>query len=251
MPTITHLYRYPIKGLSPESLERIPVKAFEMMPLDRCFALAHSTTEFDPAAPQHLSKTHFVMRMKNERLAALHTIYDDNSGLLQVFHNEKPQLQANLQTLEGRRAIENFFANYLGDEIPGTPKLVQAPGHRFSDVEPKVLSFLNLNSIRELEKKLGISIEPHRFRANIYFDEAPPWTELDWVGKDLTIGTAKMRGVKLITACGATHVNPQTAARDLEIPKLLINTYGHRHWGVYMQVIEDGELAVNDKFHCE
>ncbi|HIE03124.1 MAG TPA: MOSC domain-containing protein, partial [Thiotrichaceae bacterium] len=40
MPIITHLYRYPIKGLSPEPLQRVAVQAGEMMPLDRCFALA-------------------------------------------------------------------------------------------------------------------------------------------------------------------------------------------------------------------
>jgi uncharacterized protein YcbX len=248
MPTITHLYRYPIKGLSPEPLQRVAVQAGEMMPLDRCFALAHETTEFDPAAPEHLPKIKFLMLMKNERLGALHTFYDHSTHILQIYHNDKLLAKGDLQNVEGRQAIENFFADYLGDEIRGTPKLVQAPGHRFSDVNAKVLSCLNLNSLRELEKKRGIEIDPRRFRANIYFDDAPPWAELDWVGKELTLGTAKVRGLKMIKACAATNVNPQTAARDLEIPQTLLNTYGHPNWGIYMQVIQDGELAVNDEF---
>lgn len=248
MPTITHLYRYPIKGMSPEPLQRVSVQAFEMLPLDRCFALAHGTTEFDPAAPEHLPKINFLMLMKNERLAALHTFYDHSTNILHIYENEKPVTKGDLQTTEGRQAIENFFADYLGDEIRGTPKLVQAPFHRFSDVNAKVLSCINLNSLRELEKVMGTEIHPLRFRANVYFDEAPPWAELDWVGKELTLGTAKVRGFKVIKRCAATNVNPQTAARDLEIPQTLLKRYGHPNLGIYMQVIQDGEMAVNDEF---
>lgn len=248
MPTITHLYRYPIKGLSPEPLQRVAVQAGEMIPLDRCFALAHGTTDFDPTAPEHLPKINFLMLMKNERLAALHTLYDHSTNVLQIYHNEKLLAKGDLQSVEGQQAIENFFADYLGDEIRGTPKLVEAPGHRFSDVNAKVLSCINLNSLRELEKVMGTEIHPLRFRANVYFDEAPPWAELDWVGKELTLGTAKVRGFKVIQRCAATNVNPQTAARDLEIPQTLLKKYGHPNLGIYMQVIGDGEMAVLDEF---
>jgi uncharacterized protein YcbX len=56
-----------------------------------------------------------------------------------------------------------------------------------------------------------------------------------------------VRGFKLIERCAATNVNPQTAARDLQIPQSLIKTYGHRHLGIYVQVIENGEVALNDE----
>ncbi|EDN67644.1 conserved hypothetical protein [Beggiatoa sp. PS] len=111
-----------------------------MIPLDRCFALAHGTTEFDPNAPQHLKKTNFVMQMKNERLATLHTVYDHSTSTLLIYHDDKPVVTGNLQEIEGRQKIEQFFADYLGDEIRGEPKLVQAPEHNFSDVDMKVLS---------------------------------------------------------------------------------------------------------------
>lgn len=234
--------------MSPEPLERISVQAFEMLPLDRCFALAHGTTQFDPTAPEHLPKTNFLMLMKNERLAALQTCYDDSSHILQIYHNDKCLAKGDLQSIEGRQAIENFFADYLGNEIRGTPKLVQAPGHRFSDVNAKVLSCINLNSLRELEKVMGKEIHPLRFRANLYFDEEEPWAELDWVDQELTLGTAKVRGFKVIKRCAATNVNPETAARDLEIPQTLFKRYGHPNLGIYMQVIQEGELAVNDEF---
>ncbi len=251
MPTITHLYRYPIKGMSPEELQRVSLKTGETMPLDRCFALAHGTNHFNPDAPQHLPKTHFLMLMKNERLAALSTIYNDSTGILQIFQKEKQLVSGCLQESDGRKAIENFLAQYLGDEIRGIPKLVQAPKHSFSDVDAKVLSCINLASVRELEKVLGTTVHPLRFRANVYFDETPPWDELNWVGKEFILGTAKVRVFKPIQRCAATNVNPQTAERDLQIPSSLLKTFKHCYLGIYVQVIDDGEVAAGDRFVVE
>jgi len=245
MPTITHLYRYPVKGMSPETLQRVSLQAGEAITLDRRFALAHGTTEFNPDAPQHLHKTHFLMLMKNERLAALHTVYNDNTGILQIFQADKLQVSAPVQEIQGQQAIEKFFAEY--DEIQQAPQFVQAPGHTFSDVDAKVLSCINLATVRELEKVLGTTINPLRFRANVYFDGAAPWVELDWVDKELMLGTAKVRGMRLIQCCAAPNVNPQTAERDLQIPPAMINTYGHRYTGIYVQVIANGEVAVTDE----
>ncbi len=246
MPTITHLYRYPIKGMNPETLQRVSLRVGEAITLDRRFALAHETTEFNPDKPQHLSKTHFLMLMKNERLATLQAIYNDNTGLLKINRSGKLLVQANLQETEGRQRIENFFADYLGDEIRGIPKLVQARGHTFSDVDAKVLSCINLATVRDLEKVLGTKIHPLRFRANVYFEGAQPWEELNWIGKELTLGTAKVRGFKLTKRCAATNVNPQTAMRDLQIPETLLKTYGHRQLGVYVHVIKNGKVSINE-----
>jgi uncharacterized protein YcbX len=124
---------------------------------------------------------------------------------------------------------------------------VQAPGHTFSDVDAKVLSCINHATVRELESVLGTTIEPLRFRANMYFDGAAPWVELDWVDKELMLGTAKVREMRLIQCCAAPNVNPQTAARNLQIPSAMLNTYGHRYTGIYVQVIDNGEVTVNDE----
>jgi uncharacterized protein YcbX len=126
-------------------------------------------------------------------------------------------------------------------------KLVQAPGHTFSDVDGKVLSCINLASLRDLEQQLNTTLDPLRFRANVYFDNAEPWAELDWADKELKLGTAKVRGFRLIKCCAAPNVNPKTAARDLEIPQVMLKVYEHRYTGLYVQVIEDGELTIGDE----
>ena len=71
MPDIHAIYRYPIKGLSPELLLRAELLPHETIPGDRLYAIENGPSGFNPASPAYLSKTHFLMLMKNERLASL------------------------------------------------------------------------------------------------------------------------------------------------------------------------------------
>ena len=48
---VDSLFRYPIKGLSPERLESVQVAAGEGFPLDRMYALLRTDAAFDPARP--------------------------------------------------------------------------------------------------------------------------------------------------------------------------------------------------------
>jgi uncharacterized protein YcbX len=52
--------------------------------------------------------------------------------------------------------------------------------------------------------------------------------------------------VKRIVRCAATNVDPVTAARDLNIPKTLMQTFDHMDCGIYAEVIEGGEIATGD-----
>ena len=73
MAIIHSIYRYPVKGLSPEALPRIALAPGETVPGDRLYAIENGPSGFDPSAPAYLSKQHFLMLMKNERLARLDT----------------------------------------------------------------------------------------------------------------------------------------------------------------------------------
>lgn len=254
MPTVTQLYRYPIKGLTAEALQQIFLQTGEAIPLDRHFALAHGSTQFDPAHPQHLPKTEFLMLMKNEKLAALRTEYDDGTGILSLYRydeqgDEMVVCAVSLHEARGIARIEQFFSDYLGEEVRGQLKLVTAPNHMFSDVAEKALSCINLASVNALEQAIGSPVDPLRFRANVHFDQLPEWEELQWAsGQLLQLGTAVVRVLKPIQRCAATNVNPLTAKRDLKIPQTLVNTWGHANLGVYVQVVEDGEVSLGDGF---
>ena len=66
--TIAAIYRYPVKGLSAEALDRTTLAPGECLPPDRRFAIALPATRFDPANPEWLAKTHFVMLMRPNQL---------------------------------------------------------------------------------------------------------------------------------------------------------------------------------------
>jgi uncharacterized protein YcbX len=49
-----------------------------------------------------------------------------------------------------------------------------------------------------------------------------------------------------IPRCAATSVNPETAQRDLTVPKALKQHFGHVDMGVYAEVVRGGRVAVGD-----
>ena len=78
---LTHISRYPVKGLSPEPLTATNLAPGAGLEHDRRFAIAHGATDFDPATPQWLSKTHFLMLMRNAGLARFDTRFDTNGRI--------------------------------------------------------------------------------------------------------------------------------------------------------------------------
>ena len=244
--TVAHIQRFPVKGLSAQPLDRVTVKPGEMLPFDRQFALALGSTAFDPAEPRWMAKTYFLMLMRDEKLAALQTGFDDQTLILTVNRGGKQVARGKLDEPAGRAVIEQFFAAYMGDVARGQPKLVAAPGHNFSDVNAKVLSIINLASVKDLERVTGQPVDPLRFRGNIQVDGLPAWAELGWVGQQFSIGGVKLSVMKRIQRCAATSVNPGTAQRDINVVQSLIRGYGHSDMGIYARVLNEGEIALGD-----
>jgi len=247
MSIIRAICRYPIKGLSAEFLQSSAVYTDQGLPLDRMFALAQGDNDFDPKNPVHQSKINYLMLMKNEKLAALHSDYQADTGVLNLSSGTKNSLSFNLQKPEGRQALAEFFNHYLADEIRGSgTKVVQAPDHMFSDVKEKVLSVVNLETVKALNAVLDTELDPIRFRANIYISDLPAWAEHDW--QQIQINKVQLKTLKPIVRCAATNVNPNTAKRDQQIPQALLKHFGVNQLGMYMSVCHDGMLAVDDQF---
>src|SRR5712691_9647646 len=99
--TIAAMYRYPVKGLSAEPLRRVTLRPRECLPQDRRFAIALPSTQFDPARPEWLSKTHFVMLMRDEKLARLRTRFDAATGELTIEDSGAVAVRARLTEAEG------------------------------------------------------------------------------------------------------------------------------------------------------
>jgi uncharacterized protein YcbX len=245
-PRIARLCRYPVKGLSAEPLQTVTLTGAEGLPEDRRFALAHAGTRFDPANPEWLPKGQFLMLMKNERLALLESRYDAQTTTLEIWRNGKRVARGALSTPVGRAVIEDFFAAFMRTEALGKPKLVEAPGHMFSDAREKVVSLINLATVTDLERVVGRPVDPLRFRGNVYLEGLPAWAEFDWLEREIAIGDARLRVARRIPRCPATDVDPATGARDMTIPLTLKSAFGHADLGVYAEVTTGGAIAVGN-----
>jgi uncharacterized protein YcbX len=192
------------------------------------------------------------MLMRNDRLARLTTRYDDESSLLIVREGAAEVARGVLSTTAGRAGIEAFFAAYCADELRGPPRVLEATGHSFSDVSRKVVSIINLASVAATEDAAGAPVHPLRFRGNVYVRGWPAWHEFGLIGQTIAVGrSARLRIVKRIVRCAATEVDPDTGIRDLAIPRVLADTFGHMDCGVYGEVIAGGDIAIDDSVDQE
>ncbi|MBV9954738.1 MAG: MOSC N-terminal beta barrel domain-containing protein, partial [Pseudolabrys sp.] len=166
--TIAAIYRYPVKGLSPQSLPRARLAKGATLPADRKYAIENGPSGFDPGAPRYFPKQRFLMLMRNERLATLRTDYDDASDTLVINFEGREAVRADLRTAQGRLAVEAFFRRFMPKELRGPPKVLAAPNHSFSDVSAKVVSIINLASVAAVETAAGAAVDPLRFRGNVY-----------------------------------------------------------------------------------
>ncbi len=246
------IYRYPVKGLSPQRLERTRFAVSQTIPADRLYAIENGPTGFDPAHPAYFPKHRFLMLMRNERLAALRTDYDEASHTLTIRQGDREAARGDLRAEQGRAAIEAFFATYCADELRGPPKVLSGEGpsgsvHSFSDVAKKVVSIINLASVADVETLTGAPVDPLQFRGNLYVSGWPAWHEFDFVGQELNVGKdVRLKVVKRIVRCAATNVDPATGIRDLTIPTMLQQNLGHADCGVYAETIAGGEIARGD-----
>ena len=244
---LSEIYRYPVKGLSPQKLLETQLTPGETIACDRIYAIENGHGRFDPNAPKYLPKINFLMLMRHERLAALKTVFDEETHMLTIYRDDKQVAKGDLSSRIGRQMIEQFFSAYKQNKLKGPPKIVSADNHSFSDVAAKCLHIINLNTVRDLERRFNCKINPLRFRANCYIDDVPAWEEFDWVDKSLQIGEGEVHVFDRTERCDATNVDPETGARDLTIPPDLMRAFGHNDVGVYAKVTKGGLIKEGDK----
>jgi uncharacterized protein len=244
------LYYYPVKGLSPQQLERVELAPGKGFPFDRMYGLALFDSGFDPEHPKPLPKQKFLMLARDTRLAELQTHLDPGIGRFTIQVQGRVVHESNFRQPDLAQKTVDFFATLFGLGPERRPLLAEAAPHRFTDVSVSsermmnAISLINLNSVADLSARLGVSVDPLRFRANVYFDGWPAFSELERMDEEFTIGSLRLRILKRTRRCAATEVNLQTAKRDIAIPRLLNEHYGHSDMGVYAEVLSGGTLEV-------
>jgi len=244
---ILKICRYSVKGLSPEYLSEATLESGGAFNNDRRFALALGSTQFNANTPHWLPKTRFLALVRNEKLATLETIFDDETDTLQVLRDGAELARGRLTDAVDCAKLEDFFTNYMKDEAQGKIRLVEAKGKTiFTDQKRKLISIVNLASVRDFERVVGKQIDPIRFRANVYIDHIGPWSEFDLVGKELSCGELTIEVSERIERCSAINVDPQTGERDINMINFLQKNFGHIEMGVFAKVKKGGHISIGD-----
>ena len=240
--SLQSIYRYPIKGFTPQRLERVEIAKGSPLPWDRAFAIENGESGFDPSAPQHLSKIHFLMLMKQPELAALKTDFNPDTGMLTMSKDGEKVAEGNLFDPATMQPMLDYLAHYCHKPVRGAPKLLHADGFSFTDARTQDITLINLASVRDISEKAGVALDPLRFRGNLHIEGAAPWQEHDWVGKALMIGSIRFTVRKRTQRCAATNANPATGERDQNIPNLLMSHYDHCDCGIHLMPESGGQL---------
>jgi uncharacterized protein YcbX len=233
MPHLAALYRYPVKGFTPEECETLTVLDGGRIGGDRVLGVRFADTE---AADDAWSrKTGMVALVNTPGLARLKTQFDEAALRLRISLGSRELVDEELNP-EGRQRIAAILADYVLrlDENPLTgrperlPLRVIGDGRtpRYHDEEAGRITLHGRESLRVLQAALGTEVSELRFRSNLAVDGLAAWEEQGWVGRKIRIGAVEFDVVKPKTRCLATHANPETGARDLPILTTLTQKMG-------------------------
>lgn len=227
MAHVVSLYRYPIKGFTPESVEALTVQVDGRVAGDRvlAFRFADATAPEDRNGMDHWPKAKGLSLQDFPRLATLRTSFDDATKRIRIEQGGEVVVEAGLDD-DGRAALTHAVTEFvlatpearkLGR--PGRLPLVlvgDGATSRYQDRAKGYVSVHSRASVSALGDALQLTIDDRRFRSNIVIDGAEAWDELDWSG-EVRIGDVTFHTASPIVRCLATHANPDTGIRDAKV----------------------------------
>jgi uncharacterized protein YcbX len=236
MPHVVALYRYPVKGFTPEECETLTVLDAGRIAGDRVLGIRFADTE--AADDAWSKKTGMLALINTPGLARLHVRFEEKPFRLHISLGNAVLVDEVLN-LEGRKRIAARLADYVlgldDNPLSGHPERLplrvigNGVAPRYHDEEAGRVTLHGRESLQALAVALGNEVSELRFRSNIAIDGLEPWEEQRWVGRKIRIGAVEFDVVKPKTRCLATHANPKTGERDLPILTTLTREIGQEN----------------------
>ncbi len=257
--TIEALWRHPVKGFTPEPVAEAVLSKGDFFPHDRLYAMEVGPSGFDAENPKTISKMKFAVLARFPAVARLRTRYDEIAGSFHI-SDASGTWDFDLTSAAGRNSLARHVETRLAEHEDYDPVLhplnvLESPSYehthtqfRFTDSGKGFVSFLNLNSLRDIGQRLDMDLDPLRLRANIWLEGLSAFEDHAWVGRHIRVGEEgpEFEVLKPIVRCVATHVNPDTAERDVDLCTALWENYGHRDCGIYARIVRDGAIRQGD-----
>ena len=203
---VAELWRYPVKGLRGERLERVDV-AGDGIPGDRCLRV--------------LDQRGIVTGRRKQRMLGLPaTLNGDGEPLVDGHPWRSPEAAAALREVAGDGA-----------------SLSRPAGAHEHDAAHILL--LSDGSVAQL------GYDRRRFRPNIYFEGTDGPAEVDWIGRRVRVGDLVLSVDEPCVRCVITTIDPDTIEVDLNVLKRT-NAELDGNMGAYCSVVEPAAIAVGD-----
>lgn len=245
MPRISAIHRHPVKALGSEALARVTLEAGRTMPGDRVWALAHEKSRFDFDDPQWTRCTTFLRGATFPSLMAV-TAEGAPGGPITFRHPDLAPLTVDPATPEGEAAFVAWADALIPAGAPRPARLAHAPGRGMTDQPAQWLSILSDASLAAVAEAAGRPMDRRRFRGNLWLEDLAPWEETAWIGRTIRLGACTLKVTEPIGRCSATHADPETGVRDLDMLALLTSLGQAENFGVFAEVVEGGEIAPGD-----
>lgn len=244
MTAILHqIWRYPIKAIGAELLDTIALTDGHPLPLDRAWAVLEDGGD---ATDGWRSCRNFLRGAKGPALMGVWAKVDGET--LTLSHNQRPDLQLSVLNPSERDLIAWLTPIY--PETRAAPvALVTSPSEGMADVPFASVSIMTVASLGDVSRKAGQTLDPRRFRGNLWLENTNAWSEFDLIGKTIAIGNARLCVKEPITRCRATEANTETGERDVNMLKVLEDGFGHSEFGVNAAVTQSGTITIGDEVH--
>ena len=240
------LWRYPIKGIGGSSITRVSLYVDQTLPGDRRYALSAGSIRASQAGDGiWLKKAHFLQLMQTESLAALSCRLDD--GIMTIRAACTDSFRGNLDIPGQRASCQNFIANFLALSDPKLLRIHQISNGAYTDQPEPLISIGGSASLAAFSAATETQTDARRFRLNIIVNTTSAFSENQWVGAHLQIGSTIIKIVDNIERCAAINVDPETAIRETDHMATMRQNFGHSHLGVFGRVIRAGTVQCDDK----
>ncbi len=251
--TISSIHYCPVKSVSFQSIQSCEITKNLGMANDRIFAFSRiidlEKAKIIEKNPNDRKLNNFLTLKNSPFLNKYNFIYE--SGKLTLTQDNKDLISISVDDQNERLLLTNKLME-LESSLIKPIFLLKNTDFPFFDTSHSSnvfnsMSLINLNSIKDFEKKINEKIEIQRFRANFYVDGIEPLEERNWIGKIIKINNISFKVEKNIPRCVAINLQPKTDDSSINLLQSLKKTYNNFDMGIYLTALEDGKIKLGNK----
>ena len=254
--SISSINYCPVKSLSTQSIDECEIKKNIGIVGDRSFAFSRIIDSKKALIveknPSERKLNNFLTLKNSPVLNKYNFEYKNNKLIFKL--GDKELLSIIADDPEQKSKLENKILE-LEDSLMKPIFLLRSDVAPFFDTSHSnkifnSISLINLNSIKDFEKKINQKIELERFRGNFYIERLEAWEERKWIGKIIKINNISFKVEKNIPRCTAINLKPGTDISDKSLLKLLKKSYDHFDIGIYLRSLDEGKIEVGNTLEC-